>query len=70
MARDHRELRRLAQELASLTPEERARVLAETMLREKLHPVPKDFTPPVLKGGTRWLAGNLHREDLYGDDGR
>lgn len=69
MARDPRDLRRLAQELAALSPEERARVIADAT-RARLRPLPKGFTPPVLNGGTRWIGGDLHREDLYGDDGR
>ncbi len=69
MARDAHDLHRLAQELASLTPEERARVLAEA-LRGPLRPPPATFSPPVLTGGTRWLGGELRRETLYGDDGR
>lgn len=69
MARDPRELRRLAQELAALSPEERARVIADAT-RARLQPLPKGFTPPVLSGGTRWIGGDLRRKDLYGDDGR
>ena len=69
MARDPRDLRRLAQELAALSPEERARVIADAT-RARLRPLPKGFTPPVLSGGTRWIGGGLRREDLYGDDGR
>jgi len=70
MARDARDLHRLAQELAALTPEERSRVLAEATQREGLHPPPSNFSPPVLKGGGAWVGGDLRRENLYGDDGR
>jgi hypothetical protein len=70
MAHDDRELHRLAQELASLTPEERSRVIAEATRLERLRPPPRGFSPPVLTGGTRWLGGDLRRESLYGDDGR
>jgi hypothetical protein len=69
VARDPRDLRRLAQELAALSPEDRARVIAEAT-RARLRPLPKGFTPPVLSGGRRWIGGDLRREDLYGDDGR
>lgn len=69
MARDPRDLRRLAQELAALSPEERAKVIADATWA-RLRPLPKGFTPPVLSGGTRWIGGKLRREDLYGDDGR
>lgn len=69
MARDPRDLRRLAQELAALSPEERARVIADATLA-RLRPLPKGFTPPALSGGTRWIGGDLRREDFYGDDGR
>lgn len=70
MARDARELHRLAQELAALTPEERARVLAEATGHEARRPPPIGFLPPVLSGGGVWVGGDLRREDLYGDDGR
>jgi len=70
MARDARDLRRLAQELAALTPEERARVLAEATKAEALRPPPGDFTPPLLTGGGRWVGGDLRRESIYDDDGR
>jgi hypothetical protein len=69
VARDPRDLRRLAQELAALSPEERARVIAEATAT-RLRPLPKGFAPPVLSGGTRWIGGDLRRESLYGDDGR
>lgn len=70
MARDVRDLHRLAQELAALTPEERARVLEEAAQREVLRPPPSNFSPPVLSGGGTWVGGDLRRENLYGDDGR
>jgi hypothetical protein len=70
MARDARDLHRLAQELAALTPEERARVLAEAVQGEVLRPPPSNFSPPVLSGGGIWVGGDLRRETLYGDDGR
>jgi hypothetical protein len=55
--------------MAALTPEERARVLAEA-LGEGFQPPPPNFTPPLLKGGGVWVGGDLRRETLYGDDGR
>lgn len=70
MARDARDLHRLAQELAALTPEERDRVLAEAAQGEALRPPPRSFSPPVLSGGGVWVGGDLRRESLYGDDGR
>ncbi len=71
MARDPRDLKRLAAELAALTPEERALVLAEVRQHHAPRPLPKDFRPPVLKAsGGRWIGGDLRRESLYGDDGR
>jgi len=70
MARDARDLRRLAQELAALTPEERALVLVEATKAEALRPPPVDFTPPLLTGGGRWLGGGLRRESTHGNDGR
>jgi hypothetical protein len=70
MARDARDLHRLAQELAALTPEERARVLAEAAHPESFRPPPSNFSPPVLSGGGIWVGGDLRRESIYGDDGR
>jgi hypothetical protein len=70
MARDARDLHRLAQELAALSPEERARVLSEAMRRDRLHPPPRAFSPPILSGGGRWVGGDLRRESLYSNDGR
>lgn len=68
MTRSLKHLRRLAQELAALTPEDRARVLSEAMLRDRLRPPSRDFTPPLLSGGTRWIGGDLRRQRLFGED--
>ena len=70
MARDPRELDRLAAELAALTPEERDRVLVAASQRGRFRPLPRDFSPPLLRGGTDWIGGSLSREEMYGDDGR
>jgi hypothetical protein len=71
MARDPRDLKRLADELARLSPDERARVFADVALRSRWRPLPRDFQPPVFpRSGGRWIGGNLSREELYGDDGR
>lgn len=70
MARDPQELHRLAQELAALTPEERARVISEATGRERDRPIPRDFVPPELGEGGKWIGGSLSREEIYGDDGR
>jgi hypothetical protein len=71
MPRRRRDLRRLIEELAALTPEERAQVIEQAAKSvEPFRPLPKGFKLPVLKGGTRWIGGSLRREDIYGDDGR
>jgi hypothetical protein len=70
MAHERRDLHRLARELASLTPEERTRVIAEATRLERLRQPPRGFAPPVLTGGTRWVGGDLRRDSVYGDDGR
>jgi hypothetical protein len=71
MARDQRDLKRIADELAALSPEERASVLADVARRRLLRPLPRDFRPPVFKNSSgRWIGGSLRREDMYGDDGR
>jgi hypothetical protein len=65
--RSPRDLKRLADELAALSTKERARVIAEATRADRLRPLPKGFRPPVLKGGTRWIAGDLRRKGLYND---
>ena len=70
MARKLRDLDHLARELASLTPEERARVFAHATPAVEFRPLPKDWSPPLLTGGTAWIGGPLRRDELYGDDGR
>lgn len=71
MACDPRGLRRLADDLASLSPEDRARVLAEVRQRQERRPLPEGFRPPVLEAnGGRWIDGDLRRESLSGEDGR
>jgi hypothetical protein len=70
MARDPKELQRLTDDLAALTPEERAKVVADATRLEKFRPPPRDWVPPVLTGGTHWDGGSLRREELYEDDGR
>jgi hypothetical protein len=71
MARKPEDLSRLARELAALTPEERAQVLADVERQQgKFRPLPLDFQPPVLEGGSEWVGGSLSRDELYGDDGR
>jgi hypothetical protein len=69
MARDRRELDRLAAELAQLTADERAEVIADAMRRSHGRRT-NGFEPPVLAGGTEWIGGSLSRAQLYGDDGR
>ncbi len=70
MARSKKELEQLARELADLTPDERARVLAEAARRAAWHPLPKGWEPPTLSGGGQWTGGSLRREEIYGDHGR
>lgn len=70
MARTPRDLRRLIEELAALSAQERARVIDQATKAQRFRPLPKDFALPVLKGGTRWIGGDLRREELYDDDGR
>ncbi len=62
MARPPADLRRLAQE--------RAWVVKEAGRQSRFRAPPPDFTPPLLTGGTRWIAGGSRREDQHGDDGR
>lgn len=70
MARSKKDLERLASELADLTPEERADVLADAARRMQWKPVPKDWEPPTISGGGEWTGGSLRREEIYDDDGR
>ena len=64
---DH--LDHLARELASLTREERAKVLARAASLDESR-APRRFIAPKLSGGTQWIGGELDRDHLYGDDGR
>ena len=68
-SRSSEHLDQLARELASLTREERAKVLARA---ERLGEpqTSRRFVAPKLSGGTKWIGGELGRERLYGDDGR
>ena len=70
MGRDPKQNERLARELAALTPEERAEVMARAAKRKPLRPLPREFKLPLLGGGTRWIGGSLRREELYDDEGR
>ena len=70
MARVRRGLRRLVEELAALSPEDRARVIDEATHPDRFRAPQKDFKVPVLTGGTRWIGGDLRRQTTYGDDDR
>jgi hypothetical protein len=69
MARSPEELSRIASELASLSEEERKQVLAQAAQRRS-RPIPRDWEPPKLGAGGKWIGGSLRREEIYGDDGR
>lgn len=62
-------LEQLAREFASLTREERAKVLARAASLGESR-TPREFAAPKLSGGTQWIGGELSREHLYDDDGR
>lgn len=66
----HKDLLRLARELAQLGPDERAVVVAEAARHGRSAPPPATPSLPLLTGGTEWIGGDLRREELYGDDGR
>lgn len=68
-ARSSEHLDHLARELASLTREDRAKVLARAASLGQCR-TPRKFVAPKLSGGTQWIGGELDREYLYGDDGR
>ena len=70
MATDPERLERLVQELAELTPAERARLVTEAARRARNLLKGTALHRPTLSGGTRWMGGDLRRETLYGDDGR
>lgn len=70
MARGPKDLQRLTDELAALTPEERAKVMADVRHRKELKSLPRSFRPPKLGVGGQWVGGSLRREEMYGDDGR
>lgn len=68
-ARNNERLEQLAQELAKLTREDRAKVLANVARISASH-TPAKFSVPKLTGGTAWVGEDLRREQLYDDDGR
>jgi hypothetical protein len=68
-SRSSEQLEHLARELAELTREDRAKVLAD-VARLSASSAPSKFSVPKLTGGTAWVGGNLGRDQLYGDDGR
>jgi hypothetical protein len=68
-SRSSEQLEHLARELADLTREDRAKVLADAA-RLGASSAPRKFIVPKLTGGTAWVGGDLTREHLYGDDGR
>ena len=70
MTDDIRHLEHLVRELAELAPGDRSRVMAEAVQRGRHQPRRVKFAVPILKGGTAWVGGELHREELYSDDGR
>jgi hypothetical protein len=70
MGRSTKDLQQLAQEIARLEPDERARVIVDVARHSRPEPRSVPFSIPVLKGGTAWIGGDLRREELYGDDGR
>lgn len=70
MSKDAKELDRLTKELADLTPEERARVIAEAERAHKFRAPPRGWRPKVLTGAKYWNGGPLTRDDLYSEDGR
>jgi hypothetical protein len=69
VARSRKDLQKLAEQLAALSREERAHVLAIAE-RERLRPPPPAFNAPILSGGTAWVGGTLRRDEIYEDDGR
>jgi hypothetical protein len=71
MARSRKDLKRLADELAALTDEDRAAVLADVARARRFRPLSKGFRPPTFPPtGGRWIGGSLRREETYGDDER
>jgi hypothetical protein len=68
-SRSSEQLEHLAQELAKLSQEDRAKVLAGAA-RLSASRGSAAFSIPKLTGGTVWVGGELGREQLYGDDGR
>ena len=68
-AQNSENLEHLARELAKLTVEDRAKVLAN-VARLNDPRAPAKLTVPKLSGGSAWTGGELTREQLYSDDGR
>jgi len=57
MSKDPKELERLARELANLSPDERARVVAAAERSRQLRAPPHGWRPKVLTGSKFWDGG-------------
>jgi hypothetical protein len=70
MAQSSEQLEQLVRELAQLDSVDRSRVVARAArLRMRTESASK-LTIPILRGGNKWIGGDVDREAIYGDDGR
>jgi len=70
MAQSSEHLEQLVTELAQLDSADQSRVVARAArLRMRTERASK-LTIPILRGGSKWIGGDVGREAIYGDDGR
>lgn len=70
MAQSSERLEQLVRELAQLDSTDRSRVVARAARLRMRTEGARKLTIPILRGGTKWIGGDLGRDAIYGDDGR
>src|SRR5512145_569603 len=70
MAQSSERLEQLVRELAQLDSVDQSRVVARAARLRMRSERPSKLTIPTLRGGSKWIGGDVSREAIYGDDGR
>ncbi len=70
MAKSNEQLEQLVRELAQLDSTEQSRVVAGAARLRMRTEKAQNLTIPILRGGSKWIGGDVAREEMYDDDGR
>lgn len=70
MAQSSERLEQLVRELAQLDSVDQLRVVARAARLSMRTEGATKLTIPILRGGGKWIGGDLGREAIYSDDGR